>query len=110
MFSPAALHLINVTTDPDLPYVEPYTYALAVNADLRRKHARNEAEGAERSGVWGREIEISVVTAGQLRRSDKWPTVRERGRTIPLKQTLAHYLCTPADRRERTYICGRMSQ
>lgn len=29
----ATLHLINVTTDPDLPHVNPHTYTLAINAD-----------------------------------------------------------------------------
>lgn len=60
--------------------------------------------------MWVKEIEISVVTAGQLRGSDKQPTVREDGRPIALKQTLTHYLYTLVDRKGRTYIYGRMSQ
>lgn len=107
-FSLAALHLINVTTDPDLPCVNPHAYTFAINADSRHKHTQNKAEWVER--VWVKEIEISVVTAGQLRGSDKQPTVRQDGRPISLKQTLTDYLYTPADRKGRTFICERMSQ
>lgn len=77
-------------------------YALAIKADSRHKQAQNKAERVERA--WVREIEITVVTAGLLRCWDKQPTVREHGRTISLKQTLTHYLCTPADRKGRTCI------
>ena len=82
MFSLAALHLINVTTDPDLPYVNPHTYTLSrhINADARHKHAHNKAaERASGACVRVKEIEICVVTAGQLRGSDKQPTVRQDG-------------------------------
>lgn len=78
MFSPAALHLINVSPHPDHTHVSLRSYVNSANVNWRCKHAHNEAEGLERVGVM--EIEISVVTAGQWRNSDKQPTVRERMR------------------------------
>lgn len=48
------------------------------------------------------------MTAGQLRGSDKQPTVREHRRPIALKQTLT--ICTLTDRKEGIYIYRRMSQ
>ena len=50
MFSLAALHLINVTADPDLPRVNPHT---STDSDPRHQHAHNEAGGAERARVRG---------------------------------------------------------
>lgn len=66
------------------------THTLNINTDSRHKHVHSKVEWAER--VWVKSIEISVVTAGQLRGSDKQPTVREDRRPIALKQTLS--ICT----------------
>jgi hypothetical protein len=51
--------------------------------------------------AWVKEIQISVVTAGRLRGSDKQPTVRKDGRGIALKQTLTGCLYTQADRKQQ---------
>lgn len=62
-------------------------------------HITRPSGAEERARV--KEIEICVVTAGQLRHSDKQPRMRRGGRAISLKQTLADYLHTPSDRGEK---------
>lgn len=61
---------------------------LTISTEPRHKHVHTKTVWAER--VWVKEIEISVVTAGQLRGSDKQPTESQEwggeGRGVAFKQ------------------------
>lgn len=90
MFFLNALLSIALSTDPDLCLcLCSRANTLTISAEPRHKHVHTKTVWAER--VWVKEIEISVVTAGQLRGSDKQPTESQEwggeGRGVALKQS-----------------------